>query len=99
MKNKKWILEAPFYVHCKTHHCPSCQSEVTVRRIKKTVNSKSSEAKNYDFSFAGDGGCLFGDVEFSFEVFYCLVCQKEITIKEMRTYEKKEKKRKKEARG
>lgn len=92
MKNKKWILNSPFYVHWKKHYCKLCNGELTVKRIKKTVNSKSPEAKDFDFSFSGgDGGFMFGDVEFSFEIFYCSNCDNEISIKEMKKYEREQK--------
>jgi hypothetical protein len=89
MQNKKWILNRPFYVHCRKHHCVKCNAEVTVERIKKTVNSKSPDAVDFDFSFSGaDGGFMFGDVEFSYEVFTCPRCHSVITIKEMKKFER-----------
>lgn len=93
MKQKKWMLESPIYVHRKKHFCPQCNQPLTVKRVKRTVNSKSEEAKNFDFSLAGGDGYMFGNVEFSFEVFYCPFCDKEITIREMKRYEKQRKQR------
>lgn len=47
----KYIYDAnPFYVHCKKHVCPKCGSKVELRYVSKIVNSKSPEAKDYDFS-------------------------------------------------
>ena len=50
----KYIYAAnPFYVHLKKHVCPKCGSKAELRYVSKIVNSKSPEAKDYDFS-AGD---------------------------------------------
>lgn len=47
----KYIYDAnPFYVHWKKHVCPKCGSKVELRYVSKIVNSKSPEAKDYDFS-------------------------------------------------
>ena len=91
MINKKWIIVSPFFVHFKEHFCPICNEKIQVKRTKKIVNSKSEEAKNFDFSFSGDGGFMSGDVEFIFEVFYCSSCKKEFSIKEIRNFERKRK--------
>ena len=57
---KKYIDNDPFYTMFKKHVCPTCGSKVELRYVSKIVNSKSPEAKNYDFS-VGDtffvGGC------------------------------------------
>ena len=88
MMGRKWIFEDYFYVYKKKHFCKYCNNELIVKRIKKTINSKSPEAENFDFSFSGgDGGFLFGDVVFSFEVFYCPNCDIEISVDEIRKYE------------
>ena len=74
MKNAiKYIYPAsPFYVHWKEHICPKCGGKVELRYVSKTVNSKSPEAKDYDFS-VGDT-CYVGDVEFRTRCFYCPKC-------------------------
>lgn len=95
VKNKQWILQSPIYVHCKKHFCPFCQCKLDVRRIRRLINSKSNEAKDYDFSFSGgDVGFMFGDVEFSLEVFYCPTCEKEFSIKEMKRIERENRNKK-----
>ena len=71
MKSKKaikYIYEAnPFYVHWKKHFCPKCGNKVELRYVSKIVNSKSPEAKDYDFSV---GDTFFvGDVEFRMECY------------------------------
>ncbi|MDR2941070.1 MAG: hypothetical protein LBV17_00565, partial [Treponema sp.] len=50
------------------------------------INSKSPEAKYYDFS-AGEA-FLRRDVLFVYFVFYCGYCNKKYKIKEIRNYEK-----------
>lgn len=87
MKNKKWTLESPVFVHAKKHSCPACGHELAVKRVSRVINSKSEEAKEFDFSFAGDGW-MHGDVEFSFEVFQCDACGKEYSIKELKAIER-----------
>ena len=47
----KYIYDAnPFYVHWKKPVCSKCGSKVELRYVSKNVNSKSPEAKDYDFS-------------------------------------------------
>jgi hypothetical protein len=89
MKNKSFILDSPIFVFKKTHKCPNCGQNIVPKKIKKVVNSKSLEAKNFDFSI-GDS-FLIGDVEFNYYVFYCSCCNKEHEIKEIKIYEKKNK--------
>ena len=88
MKNAiKYIYPAsPFYVHWKKHACPKCGGKVELRYVSKTANSKSPEAKDYDFS-AGDT-CYVGDVEFRTRCFYCPKCKIYIFFQEMKKFEK-----------
>lgn len=47
----KYTYDAnPFYVHWKKHVCPKCGGKAELRYVSKIVNSKSPEAKDYDFS-------------------------------------------------
>ena len=87
----KYIYDAnPFYVHCKKHVCPECGSKVELRYVSKIVNSKSPEAKDYDFS-VGDT-FLVGDVEFRTRYFHCSNCQLDISFNEMIKHEKSKQK-------
>lgn len=87
----KYICNAnPLYIHFKKHFCPKCGSKVELGYISKIVNSNSPEAKNYDFS-VGDT-FLIGDVEFRTKCFYCTNCKINISFKEMKNYEDKNKK-------
>ena len=81
----KYIFENPFYVKFKKHYCPKCDKRLTVKKVDKTVHSKSDEAKDFDF----DNGENFtrGDVKFVWNVFYCNDCKNEITINEMKKNE------------
>lgn len=83
----KYIYDAnPFYVHLKKHFCPICGSKLELRYVSRIVNSKSPEAKDYDFSV---GDTFFvGNVEFRTRFFHCLNCQIDISIQEMKKYEK-----------
>lgn len=86
----KYIYDAnPIYVHLKKHYCPQCGERLELRYVSKIVNSKSAEAKNYDFSV---GDTFFvGDVEFRTRYFYCPKCDLEISFKAQKKYEKEQK--------
>lgn len=87
MKNAvKYNIQSPIYVFVKKHVCPKCGSKTEVHTVRKVINSRSPEAKDYDFS-AGDT-YYSGDVEFRVKCFYCPNCRTDISIKEMRNYEK-----------
>ncbi len=61
-----------------------------LRYVSKIVNSKSPEAKDYDFSV---GDTFFvGDVEFRTRYFYCPNCLLDISFQEMKKFEKGERK-------
>ena len=84
----KYIYDAnPFYLHLKKHFCYNCGNKLELRYNSKIVNSKSPEAKNYNFSI-GDT-FLIGDVEFRTRYFYCTNCHLDISVKEMKKHEKK----------
>jgi len=84
--NKSILYDSPIFVFKKLHKCPNCTHSITPRKIKKIVNSKSPDAKEFDFS-AGDS-YLVGDVEFTYYVFYCEYCNKDYKIKEIKNYER-----------
>lgn len=90
MKSKgaiKYVYDTnPFFVHCKKHFCPKCGKKLELRYISKTVNSKSLDAKKYDFSV---GDTFFvGNVEFRTRYFFCNTCQSSISFQNMKKYEK-----------
>ena len=76
----------PFWVRCKKHYCPTCKSLLTAAKRSKIVNSKSEEAKNYDFSF-GDT-FLAGNIKFIWTEFLCATCDTIYSLREISDYEK-----------
>lgn len=88
----KWQFESPLFVYFKKHYCPKCSTLLKVEKESVVVNSKSPEAKNYDFSNFGDG-FMFGDVKFVNDIFRCPNCGNKITVKEMIRIEKSSKKK------
>ena len=85
---RKYFNNDVIYTIFKKHYCPECGTKLTRIKNSKTVNSKSPEAKNYDFSL-GDS-FMVGDVEFIWKEFYCPICKKRIPIDEMRRIEKRQ---------
>lgn len=83
----KYICDAsPIYVYFKKHFCPKCGNKLELKYVSKVVNSKSPEAKYYDFSI-GDT-FLVGEVEFRTRYFHCVKCQLDFSFKEMKNHEK-----------
>jgi hypothetical protein len=91
MKNWKIMIDSPFFMFCKKHTCPKCSTILKTKKVRRVVNSKSQEARYFDFS-SDSGGYLFGDVEFTWFVFHCEICNIDISLQEMRKYEKDRKK-------
>lgn len=78
----KYIYDAnPLFVH-KKHYCHNCGNKLELRTMCKVVNSKSPEARNYDFSLADT--FLVGDVEFRSKYLHCPTCQKDISFKDIK---------------
>ena len=69
----------------KKHYCPYCNEGLEKTKSETVVNSKSEEAKNYDFS-SGDS-FLVGNIKFIRTVFRCNKCGKTYTIKEVKENE------------
>lgn len=88
---KKYVNNAIFYTIFKKNYCPACETKLTRVKTSKIVNSKSPEAKNYDFTL-GDS-FMVGNVEFIWKEFYCPTCKKRIPIDEMRRIEKEQRER------
>ena len=68
----------------KKHYCPYCNELLEKTKTETVVNSKSEEAKNYDFSQPGGDGYLMGNIKFIRTVFRCNKCDKTYTIKEVK---------------
>ena len=92
----KHIYKAPFYTFLKKHYCPVCGTQLCQIEVSKIVNSKSPEAKQYDFS--GGDGFMVGNIKFIWVEFYCETCDKRISIGEMQRIEKEEKKKRRQKR-
>ena len=52
----------------KDHFCPDCKTKLEKVPISKVVNSKSPEAKDFDFSMGG-GTYAVGDIQFTWDGF------------------------------
>lgn len=84
----KYIYDAnPFYIHLKKHFCPQCNTKLKLSYIRKIINSKSPEAKKYNFSI-GDT-YLVGNVEFRTRCFYCPKCNRNISILDIKKFERR----------
>ena len=86
---RRYFNNDVIYTMLKKHYCPVCGTKLTRIKTSKIVNSKSAEAKNYDFTL-GDS-FMVGDVEFIWKEFYCAICKKRIPIDEMKRIEKQQK--------
>lgn len=62
MKNIKYTVTHPIFVFMKKHFCPHCKAALTVETAHHLVNSRSEEAKDYDFST--EDGRMIGTVDF-----------------------------------
>jgi hypothetical protein len=56
----------------------------------KVVNSKSPEAKDFDFSDACGDVNMVGNIKFTWTVFECPVCKRRFSVKEMKQIENDE---------
>jgi uncharacterized protein YlaI len=86
---REW--QSPFWVNLRNHFCPDCDKIVNVTTESKVVNSKSPEAKDFDFSDACGEINLVGNIKFTWTVFECPVCKRRFRIEEMKRIEKEEK--------
>ena len=68
------------------HYCPYCRGLLQVKRKTQIVNSESAEAKNFNFSVYG--GSQKGNIRFTWDVYYCENCDKELSIADIRGYER-----------
>ena len=73
------------------HYCPYCHGLLQVKAKKQVVNSEAEEAK--DFNFSGYEGSMIGNVKFTWDIFYCEHCDKEIPISDIYQYERELKKK------
>ncbi len=71
----------------KDHFCPDCETKLVKVPVSKVVNSRSPEAKDFDFSMPGGGGFLVGNIQFTWDEFECPNCKKHLTVNEMKEIE------------
>lgn len=84
---REWLR--PFWVRFKKHYCPHCKELLTTTEATKVVNSKSEEAKNYDFSSVDT--YMVGNIKFIWTEFLCPACGKTYSIQEIKENEKRAK--------
>ena len=84
--NIKRTFKSPFYVNFKNHFCPDCNEKLSKVKVSRIVNSKSEEAKDFNFHFVE--GYMIGNVKFIWTEFQCPNCNRQITIDEMKQIEK-----------
>ena len=82
--SRKW--RRPFWTYFKKHYCPNCGQILTTTKVSKIVNSKSEEAKNYDFS-SGDT-YMMGNIKFTWTEFNCVSCEKNYSLDQIINFEK-----------
>ena len=69
----------------KDHFCPDCGTRLEKVSVSKVVNSRSPEAKDFDFSIGDD--YAEGDVKFTWDELECPSCKKHLTVNEMKELE------------
>ena len=85
---REW--QSPFWTNLRNHFCPDCDEIVNVTTESKVVNSKSPEAKDFDFSDACGDVNMVGNIKFTWTVFECPVCKRRFSVKEMKQIENDE---------
>lgn len=87
----------PIYTHFFKHTCQACGGFLKVIQVSKVVNSKSPEAKKFDFDYSStEGGKMIGDVKFIWDEFLCPTCNIQTSIKEQQKIENEQKKMERE---
>lgn len=69
----------------KEHFCTDCGAKLETVEVSKVVNSRSPEAKDFDFSFCGN--YMLGDVRFVWDELECPDCKRRFTVDEMKSVE------------
>ena len=88
----KRIWSRPLFVKWGKHFCPNCGEGLKKIKVSKIVNSKSDEAKDYDFSSPGGDGYMIGNVKFIWTEFACDKCNKYFSINDIYKTEERAKK-------
>ena len=82
----KRTFKNPIFVHCKKHFCPQCGRLLKLVKVSRIVNSKSPEAKDFDFHTIDT--YMIGNVKFIWTEFQCAFCKTNYSIDEMKHTEK-----------
>lgn len=69
----------------KDHFCPECGAKLEKVTVSKVVNSRSPEAKDFDFGVGGIS--MVGDVRFTWDEFACPSCRKQFSVDEIKQSE------------
>lgn len=70
----------------KDHFCPDCKSKLTQVEVSRVVNSRSPEAKDFDFGM-GMGRRMIGDIQFTWDEFECPTCRRHFSVNEIKQSE------------
>ena len=70
----------------KNHFCPTCKGKVDIVDVSRIVDSRSEDAKSFDFSL-DHGTNMVGKVEFHWKEFECRECAKHYTVAQMKKIE------------
>lgn len=80
----QYINKDVFYVR-KAHFCPHCKTKMKTVKVSRVVNSRSPEAKDFDFS-NGDT-YMVGNIKFVWKEFECPSCGLHLTVQQMKEAE------------
>ena len=84
---KKKSLKGILYLK-KAHLCPRCNTRMRPISVKKVVNSRSKEAKKYNFHLSY-GHYMKGNIEFTWKELKCPSCGYQLNIERMQRFEEK----------
>ena len=82
IKGYHFKCESPFFIYFKKHYCPCCGNKLARKKVSEVIHSDSDEAKNYDFEVADI--TVKGNMNFTHIEFFCPVCQRNYTVKEIK---------------
>lgn len=85
----KRIWSRPVFMKWGRHACPACGGELKKIKVSRIVNSRSPEAKDFDFSSAGGDGYMIGNVKFIWTELACAACGRSYSVNEIYRAEKK----------
>ena len=88
VKNYKSKFEYNISARVEKHYCPNCQELLQVIKKSQIVHSDSGEAQNFDFSSRSpEGGMMTGNVKFIWDIYYCVKCNSEMNIRDVRKHD------------